>query len=72
MGIDIEWFTAAPAIRTLREAGMSETEIACVVRDIYAASVYAERNRVQQALASSLPKFASHIEIKKLIADNVQ
>lgn len=69
---NMEWVTAAPAIEAMRGAGMNDIMISCVIQDIHAASVHAERSRVAQLAAFNPPKFIGHEAICKLLHKHIQ
>lgn len=55
------------AVADMRQAGMSDTTIACVVTEIRSAAIHEERLRLSTLLALNPPTHLSHTDMSEVL-----
>jgi hypothetical protein len=53
-------FSCRSAVKTMREAGMNDTLIGCVLSEVRAAAIFEERFRIQALMTSNPPVHPPH------------
>ena len=62
-------FSCYRAIETMRQAGLNDTLIACVLSEVRAAAIFEERQRLEILLRANPPHHPPHGVIAKQIED---